>query len=79
LWIPPQALKYLLDENAVVVIDVRNRTEFNNVGKIPGSFILPLHEVEASMLLTPEEFKEKYGFDRPDPEALVRKPKALDI
>jgi len=30
------------------------------------------------MLLTPEEFKEKYGFDRPVPEALVRKPKALE-
>ena len=43
------------------------------MGKIPGSHILPLHEVEAAMAIAPEQFREKYGFDRPQPDTLVSK------
>jgi rhodanese-related sulfurtransferase len=64
-----------LDEQTVILIDVRNRTEFNNVGKIPGSHILPLHELEEAMRLKPEDFEAKYGFARPKPEAEVCKAK----
>lgn len=44
----------------MLLIDVRNRTELNEVGQIPGSVCLPLHEVEAAFRdLDTEEFKER--------------------
>ena len=58
----------LLDSNSILLIDVRNRTELNTVGQIPGSVCLPLHEVAAAMELSPEEFSAKYGFEKPDPD-----------
>ena len=61
----------MLKSKSVVLVDVRNRTEFNRVGKIPGSFILPLHEVEAAFDLSPEKFLEKYEFEKPETDALV--------
>ena len=61
----------MLKSKSILLVDVRNRTEFNRVGKIPGSFILPLHEVEAGFALSPEKFLEKYEFQKPDVEALV--------
>jgi hypothetical protein len=61
----------MLKSKSILLVDVRNRTEFNRVGKIPGSFILPLHEVKAGFELSPEKFLEKYEFQKPDVEALV--------
>ena len=58
----------LLDSNSILLIDVRNRTELNTVGQIPGSVCLPLHEVAAAMELSPEEFSAKYGFEKPSPD-----------
>lgn len=50
-----QALSQLLEENKILLIDVRNRTELNTVGQIPGSVCLPLHEVDRAFDLTPEQ------------------------
>ena len=41
--------------------------ELNTVGQIPGSVVLPLHEVGSAMELSPEEFLAKYKFAKPDP------------
>ena len=40
-----QALQESLQRKSILLIDVRNRTELNEVGQIPGSVCLPLHEV----------------------------------
>ncbi len=66
----PQALKSLVDRNKVLLIDVRNRTELNEKGQIPGSVCLPLHEVDAAFdggRVSDQEFLERYGFPRPGP------------
>ncbi len=52
----------------MLLIDVRNRTELNEVGQIPGSVCLPLHEVDAAFGdLDEAEFEQRYGFSRPAP------------
>lgn len=53
-------MQELLDDNKVLLIDVRNRTELNDVGQIPGSVCLPLHEVRLAFQLSPEEFEVSY-------------------
>ena len=50
-------------------MDVRNRTELNGVGQIPGSVCLPLHEVDLGFELENEQFLERYGFLKPDPSS----------
>jgi rhodanese-related sulfurtransferase len=57
-----------LDSNSITLIDVRNRTELNTVGQIPGSVCLPLHEIEVAMELSSEQFLEKYNFAKPSPD-----------
>ena len=49
----------------ILLIDVRNATELQNPGKIPGSVHLPLYEIPEAFLLSDEAFKEKYGFNKP--------------
>ena len=63
-----QALQESLKRNSILLIDVRNRTELNGVGQIPGSVCLPLHEVELGFQLSNEAFLERYGFLKPDPK-----------
>ena len=53
----------------VVLIDVRNATELENPGQIPGSVNLPLHDIPDSFLLNDGEFLEKYGFNKPKSDA----------
>ncbi len=56
-------------DSRVLLIDVRNRTELNEVGQIPGSVCLPLHEVEAAFRdLEAEEFKERRVEKNLEPE-----------
>ena len=52
-----QALEDLLAAGRTLLIDVRNRTELNDVGQIPGSVCLPLHEVRLAFQLSPQEFE----------------------
>ena len=53
-------MKTLLDEDRILLIDVRNRTELNEVGQIPKSVCLPLHEVARAFTdLSDQEFR--YG------------------
>ena len=49
----------------ILLIDVRNATELQKPGKIPGSVHIPLYEIPEAFLLSDEAFKEKYGFNKP--------------
>lgn len=63
------ALQILLKDNRVILIDVRNTTELEETGKIPGSHNLPLTDIPAAFLLPEAEFQAKYGFPLPAKEA----------
>ncbi|XP_063612729.1 rhodanese domain-containing protein CG4456-like [Penaeus indicus] len=57
-----------LDTDALVLIDVRDPQELRETGKLPKSHNVPLPEFEAAFQLSPEEFSEKYGFAKPNPQ-----------
>nr|ACO11957.1 Heat shock protein 67B2 [Lepeophtheirus salmonis] len=62
------ALSALLNEKKILLIDVRNRTELNEVGQIRGSVCLPLHEIPLAFTkLNENDFQERYGFSKPNP------------
>merc|ERR1712066_379991 len=61
-----QALVQLLDEKRIVLIDVRNATELEDPGQIPGSVHLPLYEVTQAFNMNREQFEGKYGFVKPN-------------
>eukprot|EP00092_Neocalanus_flemingeri_P028068 GFUD01030473.1.p1 GENE.GFUD01030473.1~~GFUD01030473.1.p1 ORF type:complete len:233 (+),score=69.59 GFUD01030473.1:70-768(+) len=63
------SLSMLLQENRIILLDVRNSTELVNPGKIPGSVNVPLHEIPEAFLLGPEQFLEKYKFQLPAKDA----------
>ncbi|NP_001134583.1 thiosulfate sulfurtransferase/rhodanese-like domain-containing protein 3 [Salmo salar] len=81
-----EQLKKLLATRTSVVIDVREPWELREYGNIPGSINVPLGQVNIALQLNPEEFKEKYGGDMPQPSdhivfsclAGIRSQKALD-
>merc|ERR1719233_21414 len=63
------SLSTLLEEDRVILVDVRNRSELVEPGKIPGSFNIPLHEIPEAFLLDPDTFLETYKFQLPDKDA----------
>ena len=50
----------------IILVDVRNRSELVEPGKIPGSFNIPLHQIPEAFLLDPDIFMETYKFPLPD-------------
>ncbi|XP_010900357.1 thiosulfate sulfurtransferase/rhodanese-like domain-containing protein 3 [Esox lucius] len=60
-------LKKMLASQTSVVIDVREPWELREYGHIPGSINVPLGQVNVALQLKPEEFKETYGGDKPQP------------
>ncbi|KAL0984661.1 hypothetical protein UPYG_G00144860 [Umbra pygmaea] len=60
-----EQLKQLLASRTSVVFDVREPWELREYGHIPGSVNVPLGQVEIALKLKPEEFKEKYGGEKP--------------
>lgn len=81
-----EQLKQLLASRTGVVIDVREPWELREYGIIPGTVNIPLGQVDMALRLNPEEFKEKYGGDKPSHSdnivfsclAGIRSKKALD-
>ncbi|KAG6934602.1 thiosulfate sulfurtransferase (rhodanese)-like domain containing 3 [Chelydra serpentina] len=79
-------LKGLL-KSQTTLIDVREKWEIGQFGKIPGSINIPLGEVVEALQMNPKDFKEQYNQDMPAKSdhlvfscmAGVRSKKALDI
>ncbi|XP_062981532.1 thiosulfate sulfurtransferase/rhodanese-like domain-containing protein 3 [Elgaria multicarinata webbii] len=57
--------KDLLESKAILLIDVREKREIQEYGKIPGSISIPLREVVEALQMDPEHFKERYNQDMP--------------
>lgn len=58
-----------LNNNSLVYLDVRNRDELRTDGKVVGSVVVPLPEVEHAFNLEDAEFLDKYGFSKPARDA----------
>uniref|UniRef100_A0A8C8RWN1 Rhodanese domain-containing protein n=1 Tax=Pelusios castaneus TaxID=367368 RepID=A0A8C8RWN1_9SAUR len=79
-------LKDLL-KSQITHIDVREKWEIGEFGKIPGSINVPLGEIVEALQMNPKDFKERYNQDMPAKSdhlvfscmAGVRSKKALDI
>ncbi|XP_076066807.1 rhodanese domain-containing protein CG4456-like isoform X2 [Oratosquilla oratoria] len=50
----------------LTVVDVRSSGEIAKLGCIPGSVNIPLTEIEEAINLDGEDFKDKYGIDKPE-------------
>ena len=55
---------------AVRLIDVRTLVELEVDGQIPGSFHIPIADIEEAFRLNPASFFNKYGFTKPSTEDL---------
>ncbi|XP_046637415.1 rhodanese domain-containing protein CG4456-like [Daphnia pulicaria] len=64
-----ESVKTGLDKKSLTYIDVRNRSELQKDGMIVGSFNIPLPEVTNAFAMSPEDFKQKYGFSMPEKSA----------
>ncbi|XP_070589364.1 thiosulfate sulfurtransferase/rhodanese-like domain-containing protein 3 [Erythrolamprus reginae] len=81
-----QQLKDLLESKAIRLIDVREKWEIIEHGKIPGSIHIPLGEVMEALQMDTVNFKEKYNEEMPSKSdhvvfsclAGVRSKQALD-
>ena len=50
----------------MLVIDVRNRTDFDSQGNMPNSVNIPLHEIQnGAFTLSNAEFRSRYGIEKP--------------
>ncbi|XP_066469050.1 thiosulfate sulfurtransferase/rhodanese-like domain-containing protein 3 isoform X2 [Tiliqua scincoides] len=58
-------LKDLLQSKTVFLIDVREKWEIGEYGKIPGSISIPLDDVVEALQMDPVHFKERYNQDMP--------------
>ncbi|XP_062540706.1 rhodanese domain-containing protein CG4456-like isoform X1 [Armigeres subalbatus] len=54
-----------------LLIDVRGADELAATGQIPTSINIPLPTLEQTLNLSADEFKEKYGRDKPSPDQEV--------
>jgi rhodanese-related sulfurtransferase len=53
-----------------ILLDVRRHDELHN-GMIPHAHHLPLHELEEAFSLSSQDFKKKYGFEKPSKKKLI--------
>jgi len=58
-----------LKEGRLTYLDVRNRSELDTDGRVVGSVVVPLPEVEEAFMLDAGAFLAKYGFAKPGKEA----------
>ncbi|CAL8126836.1 unnamed protein product [Orchesella dallaii] len=50
---------------AVLLLDVREKSELQTDGKIDSSKNIPVGEVSTALKMSDADFKEKYGFSKP--------------
>ncbi|XP_032790897.2 rhodanese domain-containing protein CG4456 [Daphnia magna] len=58
-----------LEKKSLIYMDVRNQSELQSDGKAVGSVNLPLPEIIEAFASSDVDFKNKYGFDKPDKSA----------
>ncbi|XP_015376032.1 PREDICTED: heat shock protein 67B2-like isoform X1 [Diuraphis noxia] len=66
-----EKLKELINQNEVLIIDVRTKEELAATGVLPNSSNIPLDELSTAFELTPEIFLEKYYIPKPDKDQKI--------
>ncbi|KAI0828445.1 Rhodanese-like protein [Hypoxylon sp. FL0890] len=51
----------------VTIIDTREPSELSQTGWIPGALNIPIASAPDSFHISADEFRDRYGFERPDP------------
>ena len=61
-------LKKAVASGSILIIDTRNRTDFNSQQGVPNVINVPLHDILNGALdkLNNSDFKTKYGVDKPN-------------
>ncbi|KAI1412197.1 Rhodanese-like protein [Hypoxylon sp. FL1857] len=52
----------------VTIIDTREPSELSQTGRIPGALNIPIASAPDSFHISADEFRDRYGFERPDPK-----------
>ena len=59
-------LNSAVKNKSILLIDVRNRSDFESRGRIPNSFNIPLHEISSGVFQLPNgHFLDRYGIGKP--------------
>ena len=59
-------LNSAVKNKSVLLIDIRNRSDFESGGRIPNSLNIPLHEVTSGVFQLPNSyFLDRYGIGKP--------------
>ncbi|XP_020611738.1 thiosulfate sulfurtransferase/rhodanese-like domain-containing protein 1 [Orbicella faveolata] len=61
-----ECLKDMVIDGDIQLFDVREPHELASLGKIPKSVNIPLSQVVEAFSLSPAEFEQKYGVQKPD-------------
>ena len=65
-------LNSAVKNKSILLIDVRNRSDFKSGGRIPNSFNIPLHEVTSGVFQLPNShFLARYGIEKPSYDAKI--------
>lgn len=54
-------------KNQTMIIDVREPSEYS-AGAIPTAINMPIQSQPEGLFLPPDEFRDRFGFDKPDPQ-----------
>ncbi|CAI2737426.1 unnamed protein product [Dicrocoelium dendriticum] len=58
-------LKEMMNSKDIILIDVREPTELEETGEIPGAVNIPLGDIEDAFLMEPDAFESQYGIPKP--------------
>ncbi|XP_078582238.1 thiosulfate:glutathione sulfurtransferase-like isoform X2 [Branchiostoma floridae x Branchiostoma japonicum] len=64
-------LKALIKSGHVQLIDVREPEEIASTGLLPGAINIPLNRLHIDLKMPEEDFKEKYGVEKPGKDNLI--------
>jgi len=66
-----EKLKDFINQNDVLIIDVRTKEELAATGVLPNSYNIPLDELNTAFESAPEKFLEKYNIPKPDKDRKI--------
>ena len=59
-------------DNSILIIDVREKEEIDETGKLPGSIHIPMGEVTNTLMnLSQKDFKEKFNREKPSKDTKI--------
>ncbi|XP_060873745.1 rhodanese domain-containing protein CG4456-like [Metopolophium dirhodum] len=66
-----ERFKKFINQNEVLIIDVRTKEELAATGVLPNSYNIPLDELSTAFESTPDKFLEMYNIPKPDKDQKI--------